>query len=69
MKNRLAGFFLFLDQFRNRLRWLGAFFDPSVDFVLIELDAARFDSWIIGSNLFDVATVARKALVADDDTR
>ena len=44
MKNRLAGFFLFLDQFGNRLRWFGALFDPRVDFVLIELDAARFDS-------------------------
>src|ERR1044072_4387578 len=63
----LASFFYFLDQFRHRLRRLGAFLDPRLDLFSVEFDAAGFGAGIIGAYLLDVASVAREALVADND--
>src|SRR5437868_20651 len=64
----LAGLLFSLDQFGNRLRRLGALLDPGVDLFLAEFYAARLRPRIIGANLFYITAVARKALVADDNT-
>src|SRR4029450_13394330 len=64
----LACFLLARHQLRNGLCGFGAALDPDIDLLLVQLDGFGAGFRIVCSNLFDVSTVTRKALVADDDT-
>src|SRR3990170_7442839 len=63
----LAGRFLLFDQFRDRLARLRALLDPGLDLVSVELEPTTGCTGIIGSDLLDVAAVAREAPIAHHD--
>jgi hypothetical protein len=64
----LACFLLARHQLRNGLCGFGATLDPDIDLFSVQFDGFGAGVRIVCSNLFDVSTVTRKALVADDDT-
>ena len=64
---RLVRSLLLRDQLGDGLRGLGAAFDPAGDLFLIELDRSRGGVGVIRSDLFDIAAIARKALITNHD--